>query len=523
EADGAGEHHPRRAGAVARERVRHLPDPPVRAVPPRRAARGGAHRRCGRGAHLPAGRAATAQAHHRDHRGARLPGLLERLHVAPHRAHRSRHADAAGGARHALTRACAGRRADDGRRGDHHLAGAAALPRPAALLPARPRGGERQGMIGAVLGLVVLADARDAGAWKAIASEQVEAVLRRDADGSLCLEYDFHSVSGYAVMRRPLAVDWPRAFALRVRMKGRGGVNDFQVKLVDASGDNVWWVNRPGYAMPHALTDLTFKSRHFSFAWGPAADKTLTHTEALELAVAAGRDRGKGALCVAQVALEEREADPPVWPDPVVRTLGGTQDVDLVRLREFNGLALQWPAPVRRVSYEVLASSDARAWKVLRRVRRSSGGFDAVYLPESEARHLRIRALDAPAPLRVELRDSRQWPDLNAVLSELARHAPRGHVPRAFLGEQNYWALVGVDGGGARSALLSEDGALEVGRGGFSVEPAVMAEGQLLTWAEVQIDQSLRERHLPMPEVRWRHPQFTPEIAAAGDGSPEAP
>ena len=58
-------------------------------------------------------------------------------------------------------------------------------------------------MIGAVLGLVVLADARDAGAWKAIASEQVAAVLRRNADGSLCLEYDFHSVSGYAVMRRP--------------------------------------------------------------------------------------------------------------------------------------------------------------------------------------------------------------------------------------------------------------------------------------------------------------------------------
>jgi len=375
----------------------------------------------------------------------------------------------------------------------------------------------------AATGERVLADVRDTGAWKALASEQVEAALRRDIDGSLCLAYDFHSVSGYAVMRRSLPADWPRAFALRVRMKGRGGVNDFQIKLVDASGDNVWWVSRPGYALPRALTDVTFKSRHFSFAWGPSADKALTHTEALELAVAAGRDRGKGALCIAELLLQEREADPPIWPEPVVRTRGGTQDLDLLRVREFNGLALHWPGQVRRVSYDVLASEDARQWKVLSRVRRSSGSFDALYLPESEARHLQIRALDAPAPLSVELRDSKQWPDLNAVLSELARHAPRGHVPRAFLGEQSYWALVGVDGGGERSALLSEDGALEAGRGGLSVEPAVLAEGQLVTWADVQIGHSLREGYLPIPGVQWRHRLFTLDIAAAADGPPAAP
>ena len=168
-----------------------------------------------------------------------------------------------------------------------------------------------------------------------------------------------------------------------------------------------------------------------------------------------------------ELLLQEREADPPIWPEPVVRTRGGTQDLDLLRVREFNGLALHWPGQVRRVSYDVLASEDARQWKVLSRVRRSSGSFDALYLPESEARHLQIRALDAPAPLSVELRDSKQWPDLNAVLSELARHAPRGHVPRAFLGEQSYWALVGVDGGGERSALLSEDGALRLSYNGF--------------------------------------------------------
>ena len=96
----------------------------------------------------------------------------------------------------------------------------------------------------------VVAELRDPGGWQAGASDQVDAALRRDPDGGVCLEYDFHSVSGYAVLRHTLPVQWPAAFALRLRVKGRGPENDLQVKLVDASGDNVWWVNRPSFPLP---------------------------------------------------------------------------------------------------------------------------------------------------------------------------------------------------------------------------------------------------------------------------------
>jgi hypothetical protein len=66
----------------------------------------------------------------------------------------------------------------------------------------------------------VLDDFRDAAAWHAAGSDQVSARLRRDADGSLCLDYNFHGVSGYAVMRRALPVDWPAHFDLVMRLKG---------------------------------------------------------------------------------------------------------------------------------------------------------------------------------------------------------------------------------------------------------------------------------------------------------------
>jgi hypothetical protein len=47
--------------------------------------------------------------------------------------------------------------------------------------------------------------------------------------------------------------------------------------------------------------------------------------------------------------------------------------------------------------------------------------------------------------------------------------------------------------------------------------------GAPVTWAGVRITQALRDRDLPMPEVRWEHERFRLEIAAAADGPAKAP
>ena len=241
--------------------------------------------------------------------------------------------------------------------------------------------------------------------------------------------------------------------------------------------------------------------------------------------IAAGREGGRGSLCVARITLNERAPRPGRrGPRRARRRRGRRSNIDWQVPREFNGLALRWPAHRRDLDYDVQASDDGRRWRMLRRVRGSDGGLDALYTPESEARHLRVRVLRGEGLPKVELRSAAQWRHFNAVLAELAENTPRGDLPRAFIGEQNYWTLVGVDGGGERSALLSEDGALEVGRGGFSVEPAVQVEDERrLTWADVAVEQSLREGYLPLPTVHWRHAAFTLEVQAAADGPRDAP
>jgi hypothetical protein len=104
----------------------------------------------------------------------------------------------------------------------------------------------------------------------------------------------------------------------------------------------------------------------------------------------------------------------------------------------------------------------------------------------------------------------------------LAKDAPRGLYPRGFSGEQAYWTLVGVDGG-AESALLSEDGAVEIGRGGFSIEPYIMSGSRLITWADVKATQSLADGYLPVPSVTWQHPEWSMQVTTFARGTRDAP
>lgn len=110
----------------------------------------------------------------------------------------------------------------------------------------------------------------------------------------------------------------------------------------------------------------------------------------------------------------------------------------------------------------------------------------------------------------------------NAYLEARARHAPRGRWPRGFSGEQPYWTLVGVDGG-ADSGLLSEDGALELGKGGPSLEPFMLVGSHLTAWADVTSEQTLRDGYLPIPSVRWRGAPVELTVTAFALGSRAQP
>jgi len=110
----------------------------------------------------------------------------------------------------------------------------------------------------------------------------------------------------------------------------------------------------------------------------------------------------------------------------------------------------------------------------------------------------------------------------NAAIETLARGARRGLYPRAFRGEQSYWTLVGVDGG-AQSGLISEDGAVELAKGSVSIEPFVIQGGNLVTWADVSLEQSLQDSFLPIPSVTWARPGWRMKITGFAAGEARSP
>jgi hypothetical protein len=392
----------------------------------------------------------------------------------------------------------------------------------------------------------------DIAPWKAAGSDGVHAAVH-PAEGvrgrALRLDFDLAGTAGYALARRALPFDVPRHYEIVFYLRAEAPVNHFQVKLVDTSGDNVWWVNRSDFEFPREWQLVRLKQRHIEFAWGPGKDRTLRHVAAVEFVVAAGGG-GRGSVYVSALALRELPDEAPVVPPPLVRAssslpgataslaLDGsmatawksdpasgpaqTLTIDFHRPREFGGLVVRWRTPAYATRYDVQFSDDGVRWQTMRRVVGGRGGPEAVWLPEAETRFLRLALHDGPQRTyglaELEIKDLAFGASANAFFQALARESPRGTYPRGMSGEQTAWTVVGIDGGD-ESGLLSEDGALEVSRGGFSIEPFVVADARVVSWADVEPRQFLVDDYLPIPGVTWRRAQWELRVSTFASGS----
>src|SRR6185369_10529884 len=195
--------------------------------------------------------------------------------------------------------------------------------------------------------------------WTAQHTDDVSATLH-SVDGkvgkAVRLQFDFtdahgNPINGYATARRELPLQLPDNYELSFWIRGeapgkspsakgrspsapdatdgregsakatdgreRPPVNTLQFKLVDASGENVWWLNRPDFTFPHEWRQIKVKKRQIEFAWGPIKDRTLRQSAAIEFVVSSGRDGGKGSIEIDELTIRELPTDTGVVPAPV--------------------------------------------------------------------------------------------------------------------------------------------------------------------------------------------------------------
>ncbi|MGI8400950.1 MAG: discoidin domain-containing protein [Gemmatimonadaceae bacterium] len=411
--------------------------------------------------------------------------------------------------------------------------------------------------------------------WAATPAEGVELTIHSDSSGlhgrSMRLDFDFHGHGGYAVVHRAFNLAVPQNYEFTFAVRGeavapdgsRVGApkNTLEFKLIDSTGDNVWWSNNPDFAFRREWQTVSRRKRQISFAWGPTADKSLRQFAAIEFAITAGSG-GKGSVWLDDLALTPLDPDVAYNLTPRVTassqqgesipartvdsdlttawrsakrtgTMTDSIDMDFLKRREFGGVVIDWEPGRRSMSYTLRASRDGLAWTDLYSVKRSFVApvpqpRDYIQIPNGgDARSLRIVLTNPEGSDGFGIREIGVKPidwatTENDLFFAMAKDAPRGSYPRYLSSEQSYWTVLGVDRDSAE-ALVNEEGMLEVGRGKFSIEPFLYADGKLLTWNDVKTSVAANPEALPLPQVMWSAKDLdlsiTPFVAGPVDSS----
>jgi hypothetical protein len=80
-------------------------------------------------------------------------------------------------------------------------------------------------------------------------------------------DFDFKEGGGFVVARRVVQRAVYEDYAVRFRLRGRGPANDLEIKLVDATGLNVWRHMIKNLRPPARWKNMKIDSHEMEFAW----------------------------------------------------------------------------------------------------------------------------------------------------------------------------------------------------------------------------------------------------------------
>ena len=391
----------------------------------------------------------------------------------------------------------------------------------------------------------------DLTGWTAVTSKGARLEIAGDTGqtgAGMRLDFDFAAGRGFVIARKPFSLALPDNYALTFCIKGEAPVNEFEFKLIGSQGNKIWWYRQSDFGFPAEWRRVAVKKWQLQVAWGSPDGSAPGDVEAIEFAISVPK-RGKGSVWIDELRLEERptrhahEAAPKVTAsaseighkpghaldrDPETSWKSGALQerqwllVDFLAKREYGGLAIDWEQDDYAIAYEVQVSDDGTSWAPAHTVRTGNGGRDYAYMPDAESRYVRLDLQQSSRGKGYGIRTITVKPSefsasINRFFTAIARDAPRGLYPKYFHGEQTYWTLIGV-AGDDKEGLLNEEGAVEVDKGAFTIEPFLYADGRLITWDVVERVQELAKDYLPVPSVTWRHGPLALRVTAFATG-----
>jgi hypothetical protein len=386
--------------------------------------------------------------------------------------------------------------------------------------------------------------------WRIYKSDGVEAKvsLAEGRTGSaIRFDYDFTLGSGYGGIQKLIQLDLPENYQFSFYIKAESPNNNFEIKLLDKSGENVWWVNNRNYEFPVEWTKVTVKKRHISFAWGPTDNKELKKIDRIEFTIASFTG-GKGSIFIDDLYFEP--LPPPTLEMPLPKfftssemstdyTVKNVFDddinsiwlsdisqqqqvvIDFIQSREVGGFIIDWDEKNFPARYNIFVSDDKTEWEEVYSVNYNTGERNYVRLKDAAARFVKIEMLNNGSE-RVGIKELKILEpnfseNLNHFFINLTKDFPRGYFPRYFYEEKSYWNIIGVNSD-VKEALINEDGMIEIDKERFSIEPMLFINNRLYSWNEVEKEQTLEENYLPIPKVLWKSKNFSFQIKAFAHG-----
>jgi hypothetical protein len=343
---------------------------------------------------------------------------------------------------------------------------------------------------------------------------------------ALQMDFDLKDGGGFVVARRPLSRTMPEDYAVLFRMRGRGAVINLELKLVDATGRNVWRHVIKELRLPVRWKTIKVESREIDFAWGPAGSGGISELGSLELAIVSSV-AAKGTVWIADVRIEdcgpsqaprfEASSELPEFEasgalaDPGWKPRSEDQKpwiaVDFMEPRRIGGLIIDWLGDAPAGGFRVRGSMSGARFATLYTAKGAGGKRSYVYLPGTKVRYLRLELNEPAAGAVLRLQAFEFSRSIDAFWHNVAGAERRGWHPRWLHREQTLWTPVGTSHG-SQCALMNDDGMVEVNQGSYSLEPMLWVKQRLFTWADVTSRQELLNDCLPVPSAIWETPEW---------------
>ncbi|MEW5694106.1 MAG: discoidin domain-containing protein, partial [Candidatus Hydrogenedentota bacterium] len=197
-------------------------------------------------------------------------------------------------------------------------------------------------------------------------------------------------------------------------------------------------------------------------------------------------------------------------------------EVDLRKIKEIGGLFLYWNESFAR-TYEIWASNNRKEWSKVYSISNGNGECDMIYIDKIPVQFIKIELKESANKKGYGLKEiTLKGPDefltTQKYYETSAIESPKGYFPRWVYKEQGFWTVVGMDED-FKESLFCEDGSLEPYKS-FSIIPFLYIDNKLITWADVELSQSLEKDYIPVPTVQWKYKDIIMNIKPFAYGKP---